>query len=938
MAWTGKSGWSGKWFRGSNNCGAIVKPSANRRRQRSATRQAESLEARVLLSGAGTPELLDSPLTVEINGFPEGPASISSAGDVNGDGVDDLIVGVGYGAPNGVFSSGQSYVVFGTNEPSGAPLNVGSLDGIDGFVINGSSEAGYAGRSVSSAGDFNGDGFDDLIVSEHYDGGAHVIFGRRDFEAAVELSSIDSTREFQIYGGGALTGYEVTGVGDFNGDGLADVVFEASFRPSSTNSGVVFVVFGQTDPAERILLNELDGADGFRVAGSGMWQKLGRWADSAGDVNADGIDDLVLSSGRGISQPFEDAIVIFGTTSAMPPVLSDTDLDGSNGFVVTAASESEYWYSVEGVGDFDGDGLADFAAQGEIIFGTDTGFPMEAGGVLADSADSVTLNGSCDAVPSNVNRLHVVAAGDFNGDGFDDMAISDSLDYATTGSIYIVFGRPPNDDFRSGQTREGNDAVTVLRTSDFAVDVLVGGQGDDTLNSDSGPDVLYGGEGDDLLIHEDLAFRRISGGSGFDTVDFSQVSSPIDLTTIPDSRLTDIEAIDLSDDRPDTLVVNRLEVLNLSSTSNTVRVFKDADDVVDMGDGWTQQDSVVDDWQAFDVFTQGEARLEVQAPIPSILPTIDGTRGVHIAPGDDDRLIGGDVQNAGDVNGDGFDDLLVKTRPSKFAASDTAYYVVFGSAEPFADPFVAATSLNGSNGFKISAESSAYRVISVLPVGDFNADGFSDLAVTTTASSAQAETLSSPLLREMHIVLGQAEPFTADFDSRLLDGSNGFTVQIDTESVVRGFKSSSPGDINGDGFEDFLLTGRLASPEDIAERRDGEPVAFLLFGHSTDTFESFTLDEFGQSHGVRIDAADENSLSSLKKSTTERVDINGDCIDDLFLESWRYTDVTYSWDRTYRQYVVFGTEEWPERIELSEWQGSDGFRIVQTDASRRLRG
>src|SRR6476469_6635404 len=82
--------------------------------------------------------------------------SVSSAGDVNGDGFDDLIIGAASAAPNGINAAGQSYVVFGSNSGFGASFNLSTLDGSNGFAINGIAEGDFSGFSVSSAGDING--------------------------------------------------------------------------------------------------------------------------------------------------------------------------------------------------------------------------------------------------------------------------------------------------------------------------------------------------------------------------------------------------------------------------------------------------------------------------------------------------------------------------------------------------------------------------------------------------------------------------------------------------------------------------------------------------------------------------------------------------------------------------------------------------------------
>ncbi|WP_241502527.1 integrin alpha, partial [Bathymodiolus azoricus thioautotrophic gill symbiont] len=93
-------------------------------------------------------------------------SSVSSAGDVNGDGLDDLIVGASYADPSGKPGAGKSYIVFGKADSSAIDLSViaNASNPLGGFVINGGAAHEYSGCSVSSAGDVNGDGLDDLIV------------------------------------------------------------------------------------------------------------------------------------------------------------------------------------------------------------------------------------------------------------------------------------------------------------------------------------------------------------------------------------------------------------------------------------------------------------------------------------------------------------------------------------------------------------------------------------------------------------------------------------------------------------------------------------------------------------------------------------------------------------------------------------------------------
>ena len=111
-----------------------------------------------------------------VSAYDQSGYSVSSAGDVNGDGFDDLIVGARYDNPNGGYS-GASFVVFGKTDGSAVELSdIESDANSGGFVINGVAGNNQAGRSVSSAGDVNGDGFDDLIVGAHYDNPKWPVF------------------------------------------------------------------------------------------------------------------------------------------------------------------------------------------------------------------------------------------------------------------------------------------------------------------------------------------------------------------------------------------------------------------------------------------------------------------------------------------------------------------------------------------------------------------------------------------------------------------------------------------------------------------------------------------------------------------------------------------------------------------------------------------
>ena len=164
--------------------------------------------------------------------------SVAGAGDVNGDGFADLIVGAYLADPNGT-NSGASYVVFGTASGFSSSLDVSALDGANGFRIDGAAASDFSGISVAGAGDVNDDGFADLIVGAYLadpngtnSGASYVVFGTASgFSSSLDVSALDGANGFRIDGAAAVdeSGFSVAGAGDVNGDGFADQGNRMSF-------------------------------------------------------------------------------------------------------------------------------------------------------------------------------------------------------------------------------------------------------------------------------------------------------------------------------------------------------------------------------------------------------------------------------------------------------------------------------------------------------------------------------------------------------------------------------------------------------------------------------------------------------------------------------------------------------------------------------------
>ena len=283
----------------------------------------------------------------------------SALQDINGDGIADLIVGAHGATPSGKSAAGKSYVIFGHSGSWNSSIELSSLDGVSGFVLNGEAWEDWSGVSVSVAGDVNQDGVDDLIVGAYGPdpsgksraGRSYLIFGHSGtWPSSIELSSLNGTTGFVLNGEAALdkSGYSVSAAGDINGDGIADLIVGAHGADPSgrSDAGRSYVIFGYngTWPSS-IELSSLNGANGFKLDGEAADDWSGWSVSAAGDVNGDGIADLIVGAPYAVPSGRSDAgrsYVVFGHNGTWPSPIELSSLDGANGFKLDGEVENDW--------------------------------------------------------------------------------------------------------------------------------------------------------------------------------------------------------------------------------------------------------------------------------------------------------------------------------------------------------------------------------------------------------------------------------------------------------------------------------------------------------------------------------------------------------------------------------------------------------------------
>jgi hypothetical protein len=618
--------------------------------------------------------------------------SVAAAGDVNGDGLADLLVGAPQSDPASGTNAGRSYVVFGKSDTT--PVHLGAIAaGSGGVVINGQTGSEKTGFVVSSAGDINGDGLADLLIGAPYSdpatgvdaGRSYVIFGKSSYLnsippiPAIELSTLSASDGFAITGltNTKLTGLSVAGAGDVNGDGYGDLIIGAT-NPDTLPmvEGYAYIAYGSPSLASVDLSLINSGIGGFRIKdrwNASIGTSLGFNVASAGDVNGDGLADVLVGN------PNKDcAYVVFGKSNNTTPVELTTN--PTWGFAIAGYSD-QAGRSIASAGDVNGDGLADLlvgapGADGGygcsyVVFGkTNTAT------VTLDPwffPDGIVINSQLPYDQSQTGRS-VSSAGDVNGDGLTDLLIgapfSDTATGVNAGRSYVIFGATNGafaNNFYDNIGNPTNDVIQgTLNNESFA-----GGLGNDKVVGMGGADIMNGGAGNDRFFLDPFGFTssiptasalmnplgslpqlaRINGGTGIDTIVITSGGLTLNLNTIANqsavnpnssSRLTSIEVFDIRGSGPigNSLILSTKEIDDITgfnwlnqTTAPTHNITTtpldyyippvagrrqlfirgDANDSLHVLDGtWSNEGKIFQSGQAYNVFQSGTRELIVR--------------------------------------------------------------------------------------------------------------------------------------------------------------------------------------------------------------------------------------------------------------------------------------------------------------------------------------
>jgi len=606
--------------------------------------------------------------------------SVAPAGDVNGDGYSDVLVGASrYGSDD----AGKAYLFMG---------GPGGLSPTASWSALGDA-SGWCGSSVSTAGDVNGDGYADVLLGApngtSQRGKAYLYMGGP--------AGPSSTASWTVEGADLdMLGCSVATAGDVNGDGYSDVLVGAYGRATSTGRASLF----------------LGGASGLSPSaewtsdGGAAGEQYGFSVASSGDVNGDGYADVVVgapNAGGG----FGMAYLYFGGPSGPSTVPSWS--------AVGEASGSSFGSAVATAGDVNGDGYCELLV-GAPVFNFHRGKAyLYLGGASGLSAGSWTAGGEAE---DNYFGYAVATAGDVNGDGYAEALVGAQGYEGNRGKAYLYLGGP------SGLSATSSWAVAGEAADDY-FGIVVAPAGD--VNGDGYADVLVGAPGN-------------SGARGKACLYFG---GPAGLQTLPAWTAAG-------------------EALN----DEFGRGVTSAGDV--NGDGYA--DVIVGAWG----HSGQTGKVYLYLGGPSGLPATASSTLAGEAPGNHFGLT---VATAGDVNGDGYSDVVIGA--NGYGGNVGKAYLYLGTP----------SGLSGSASWTAAGAGAGHSFgHCVAPAGDVNGDGYSDVLVGAPYGNSYRGS--------SHLFLGTPSGLSA---------VAAWTVAGEWDYDEFGISVATAGDVNGDGYSDVLV-------------------------------------------------------------------------------------------------------------------------------------
>jgi len=677
--------------------------------------------------------------------------SVASAGDVNGDGYADVIIGDAYNTSLGS-DTGAAYVFLGG--PSG-------LAATPAWSVVGEAAEDWFGYVVASAGDVNGDGYSDVLVSAApktvnaiYQSGKVYLYlgGPSGLSATPSWTNIgDNGRSF-FYGMGLAS------AGDVNGDGYSDVLV----GEKGYNTG------GSTKPGKAFLY--LGGPSGLSATPS--WTYLGQASDSAlgislaaADINGDGYSDVIVGCPSGFTAG--QAYLFLGGPTGIPATPSSTLVgentgDGFGGCVASA-------------GDVNGDGYSDVII-GAYYYGNSTGKAyVYLGGPSGLSATS-SWSKAGESAGGDFGYT-VAAAGDVNGDGYSDVVVGAYGYGSSTGRAYLFLGGA------SGLSTTASWTATGQNTGDqFGRAVATAGD----VNGDGYADVLVGAAG--YTTNKGKAYLYLGGPSGLSATASWTAMGEATGNYFSNSLAT---AGDVNGDGYSDVIVG---AYGNSTNTGKAYLYLGGPSGLSSAASWTAAGEATGNQFGYSVATAGDVNGDGYSDVivgaygyttntgkaylylggPSGPLTTAAWSAAGGATGD---RFGWSVATAGDVNGDGYSDVIVGA-PYYSGSTGKAYLYLGGSSG------LSAT----ASWTPVGEAASNYFGWSVASAGDVDGDGYSDVIVGANGYSTNTG--------KAYLYLGGVSGLSA---------TASWTAVGEATNNLFGNSVSAAGDVNGDGFSDVIV-------------------------------------------------------------------------------------------------------------------------------------